>query len=1338
MKKLGLILSLALLACLMLAFTIYAEETLGDNGIYYSTDNGYGTVNIIEGYDYSSKLSLEQRMVLDNGDGTYSTYPSAYALNYNKDGSKRGERFQHFDPSILNDETGYTYSHASVIRYEIPEGITIIHHDDRTNINFNTCDNMVEVTFPSTLVTFTKGDFLNGAEALVTVDMSKCTSLKSMGGSTFANCPALKDVALGPAMTSLPGNAFQASGIETIEIPSNITTISQYAFYNCKSLTGITFHDGITSIGQKSFQYCTALLEAHLPAGLTAVPQDCFHGCTALTTVTMGENVTSMAGYVFNGCSALVSVTLSDNITTMGANCFSGCSSLVSITLPSKLTVINGNLFKSCTSLTSIDVPDTVTSIGSQAFYGCSVLASVEMSSNIASVGKEAFGYCKALTEITFPSSVTFVDQYVFKNCTALTTVTFEEGGLADSTMTGVFQSCSALVTVKLPNGISSIGTNAFNGCSSLTTIDGGLPSTVTSIGQNAFKGCTVLPSLGTLPSGITSVGQEAFNGCKALTEVTFSDGLLTISSYVFSNCTALVSVNIPDTVTSLGAYAFNSCSALTTVTISENSQIAGSLKGTFSGCTALTGFIIPRGVTRIEENTFRNCSSLTTIGGDLPSGVTYIGKECFNSCKLLTEIVLPNGLETIYDYAFTNCSGLTSIEIPDTVTYLGYYAFNGCSAITTISISENSQISGTWQGTFNNCKVLTSIYVPKGVTSFTYDVFSYCNAITSITLAEGLTTITSGNNFRNCSSLTSISLPNTLTSIADSNFGGCTALSEVRLGDSLTHLGAGNLTLKALKRVYIPASLTSVGTHLLGYTNSADSSTNITFIFTGSYAEAQAFRALVKADTANSANASKIYDAVLAPSSEYDVTEEPSGYHFVYNYSKCEAFYPSHTLVGYNACVDKCERCLHLYAVASPVHNFEGGEAIVYADFAQSGIKTNVCQNEGCTSNDGSAQEVAPIFTFYGYSIYEVGTSFCVNYTVDIDALTEYEETNGVTLDFGLVGAYVGYLNGGAPLDPTTAKAVDVSSTGKRIFLHSIRKLAQPNVYLRLTNIAEEEYEEEFYICMYIFDGKEVKYLTADICTSMPDPVSYAEVRGPIETTIGSMSYSTEEETTPAADRIKQQEYSNSVYNTGSELSSSELQGSGWFNTGILGKAKLIAAGGSFINMPAASALMNHYLDNTGTTYNLDVASFLSDDSGALTCRNTAINNALRAAEALAREGETLTVNQLAEGHPYQSQLATQNWQYALGSYFDDVDVENLTVTVVDGVKTYSASITYIVTDYYNWDTNDYNDFKGIVSPHELHELHKAGLAREFLTYGEISYNVTWTEGQTVSDLGI
>ena len=408
MKKI-LVLMIGMLACITLALSISAAETKGENGIYYSDTNEYGTVNIIEGYDYSAKLSLEQRMVLDNGDGTYSTYPSAYALDYNKDGKKRGERFQYFDPSILNDETGYAYSHASVVRYEIPEGITTIHHDDRNNINFNTCVNAIEVTFPSTLVTFSKSNFLDSMASLKRVDMSACTSLTKMANSMLYKCPVIEEVILGPALTALPNNSFQESGIVNVTIPTSITSIGQYAFYNCKSLNSVTMHDGVTTLGSKMFQYST-IKEFTVPASVTAIPQDCFHGCTSLTSVTMSDNVTSMAGYIFNGCTALTSVRLSDNITTVNTYTFSGCTALTEITLPSKLTAISGAMFRGCSALAGIVIPDSVTGLGMSSFSGCSSLKSATIGSGITSIDENAFNNCTALVEIyckaTTPPSV--------------------------------------------------------------------------------------------------------------------------------------------------------------------------------------------------------------------------------------------------------------------------------------------------------------------------------------------------------------------------------------------------------------------------------------------------------------------------------------------------------------------------------------------------------------------------------------------------------------------------------------------------------------------------------------------------------------------------------------------------------------------------------------------------------------------------------------------------------------------------------------------------------------------------------------------------------------------
>ena len=230
-------------------------------------------------------------------------------------------------------------------------------------------------------------------------------------------------------------------------------------------------------------------------------------------------------------------------------------------------------------------------------------------------------------------------------------------------------------------------------------------------------------------------------------------------------------------------------------------------------------------------------------------------------------------------------------------------------------------------------------------------------------------------------------------------------------------------------------------------------------------------------------------------------------------------------------------------------------------------------------------------------------------------------------------------------------------------------------------------------------------------------------------------MQYSTEGETAPSSQRMGEMAESQAAYNT-TTMTNSEAKS-------ITDKANLIITGGSLLGWNNAAKMLQHFIEGSGEQYTLDMKAFLQDSvTGGY--RNSDINNALRAAEAIALVGETLDINQKGEN---LHRASSGDWYYAMNYYFSDVDILNLTVTVDEnGVKTYNADIRYIATDYYNWDKNNTTPvinkkvlFFTIVgpSPAELYRLHEAGRAQEFLTYGEITYtNITWTEGQTVSEI--
>jgi len=100
--------------------------------------------------------------------------------------------------------------------------------------------------------------------------------------------PNLKYETEGDAVT-ITGCDKKASG--ALIIPATIdgnpvTSIGNYAFFGCSSLTSITIGDGVTSIGNSAFYYCTILTSITIPDSVTSIGEKAFSGCKGLSAVT--------------------------------------------------------------------------------------------------------------------------------------------------------------------------------------------------------------------------------------------------------------------------------------------------------------------------------------------------------------------------------------------------------------------------------------------------------------------------------------------------------------------------------------------------------------------------------------------------------------------------------------------------------------------------------------------------------------------------------------------------------------------------------------------------------------------------------------------------------------------------------------------------------------------------------------------------------------------------------------------------------------------------------------------------------------------------------------------
>ncbi|MEG1923836.1 MAG: leucine-rich repeat domain-containing protein, partial [Clostridia bacterium] len=560
------------------------------------------------------------------------------------------------------------------------------------------------------------------------------------------------------------GNAIAAScerSLETVIIPSkvtinnveyNVTSIGDWAFYNCGSLSIITLPRSVISIGGRAFNSSTIVFTDALtkPDGWSCEAD--YYGCDLNTFATINGisyvvkngnaiiaycvrsietaiipskvtinnveyNVTSIGNRAFYNCSNLSSVTLPSSVTSIGDSTFYGCHSLSSITLPNSLTTIGNGAFYECSSLSSITLPSSVTSIGDSTFYECYSLSSITLPSSVISIGEEAFYNCSSLRSITLPSSVTSIGDLAFYNC-------------------------SNLISITLPSGVTSIGDSTFYGCHSLSSIT--LPNSLTTIGDGAFYECSSLSSI-TLPSSVISVGWDAFEWSTIVftDALNSSDGWRIEANYYGCDLNNVATINGISYLVKNGNAIIASCeSSLKTVIIPSKVTINN----------------VEYNVTSIGDWAFYNCGSLSII--TLPRSVISIGGRAFNSSTIVFTDALtkPDGWSCEADYYGCDLNTFA------TINGISYVVKNG-NAI--IASCERSLV------TANIPSKVTINNVEYNVTSIGNRAFYGCANLTTITLPRSVTSI--GNEaFRDCISLSSITLPSSVTSIGDYAFLNC------------------------------------------------------------------------------------------------------------------------------------------------------------------------------------------------------------------------------------------------------------------------------------------------------------------------------------------------------------------------------------------------------------------------------------------------------------------------------------------------------------------------------------------------------------------------------------
>ena len=120
------------------------------------------------------------------------------------------------------------------------------------------------------------------------------------------------------------------------------------------SITKVTIKEGVTSIVDWAFYQCSNLTEVSIAESVTHIGNDAFRECSILSSLTLPEELTHLGSGVFIQCYNLASIIIPDGVRNIYISTFDGCSNLSSVAIPAGMESISGWAFAWCSNLRTI------------------------------------------------------------------------------------------------------------------------------------------------------------------------------------------------------------------------------------------------------------------------------------------------------------------------------------------------------------------------------------------------------------------------------------------------------------------------------------------------------------------------------------------------------------------------------------------------------------------------------------------------------------------------------------------------------------------------------------------------------------------------------------------------------------------------------------------------------------------------------------------------------------------------------------------------------------------------------------------------------------------------
>ena len=259
---------------------------------------------------------------------------------------------------IDNSETEFTFGSENTIfaedlyteKVEI-DGLKYGIYDGEATVMGYTSDLGKDVIIPDSITYNDKTYSVTKINSYAFYKNSKITSLKignsvtEIGSNAFEMCLSLKSIVIPESVSKIGSGAFAyCSSLEKayykgnlsqwcnmsieyeqanplfhakelyidgklldgdITIPEGVTSIGDYAFYNCENLSGVLIHKSLINIGSGAFSNCKNLIKINIPNSVVSIGAYSFKECRGLERIIIPKTVDEVGNYAFHCCSKL-------------------------------------------------------------------------------------------------------------------------------------------------------------------------------------------------------------------------------------------------------------------------------------------------------------------------------------------------------------------------------------------------------------------------------------------------------------------------------------------------------------------------------------------------------------------------------------------------------------------------------------------------------------------------------------------------------------------------------------------------------------------------------------------------------------------------------------------------------------------------------------------------------------------------------------------------------------------------------------------------------------------------------------------------------------------------